>query len=699
MATKLNIGPEDFHDEPELLELSKHVINLKDVDGGKKKEAHAEVSVDLKEEIKAKSKGHGAICMLDELPLYRRGLGRVPMVAAALLVILILNLGQIFFLGKKEGKEALALAGEAFLSLQGASESVLTGEQGADLALFDDAEQLFEEAKAKGAFLLQGNSEWLSQPKQVQSLENLLNAGTLMAEVGQSIAAARTAFTTLPETGSLTDYLRKISEEELEPSAAKLHTITTSLSEVDLSGTGYEDKFADFEEKLTALTSFFDLWVSAKEPLLTALGDRTPQHYLILLQNNDEMRIGGGFIGSIAILEVNDGRIANLEFHDVYDFDGRYFEDLEVPVHELRALTSQWRLRDSNISADFPVSAEKAIWFLQEEGGPGVDGVIGVNLSAAQALLDDTGPLKLPSLAKEITAETFPAVISTLVEAKVNKGNPKAILGELLSAFMDKFEDDNVKTNAALTLLDESHKKQILFYHRDPAVEELFSSLGMTGDLPELSTLDNDFFMPIFTNIGANKTDRYMETHLQHDTQIFEDGSMVSSVTITRTHTYNAATQNWLKSTLATYGFTAWNPGLEQTLGNAANHSGIRIYIPAHATILETEGILRDEVQFYYDPLQDLSYYYVDQTVEPGTSKSFTLHFALPWDFHGDFEEYDFDLFKQPGLKAVTFEKTVIAPNDTMLSGYPLATDIKEGMDYILSGTLQNDMHVTLLYH
>lgn len=698
MTTNLNIGPEDLNKAPEIPEPSKHVINLKGVDSGKKQQAHATVSVDLKEEIKTRQQKPGAICIIGELPPHRRGLGRVPMVAAALLVIFVLNIGQIFFLGKKEGTEALALAGEAFMSLQGASESVVSGEQGADLLLFDEAEELFDEAKEKGAFLLQGNSEWLSQPKQVESLKNLLDAGTLMAEVGQSIGEARLAFSTLPETGSLTDYLRTISEDHLEPATIKLHQIGTLLNDVDLSGTEFESKFLDFKDKLSALTSFFDLWVAAKEPLLTALGDHTPQHYLVLLQNNDEMRQGGGFIGSIAIVEVNDGRLTDLSFHDVYDYDGRYFEDIEVPVHELKALTAQWRLRDSNISPDFPVSAEKAMWFLQEEGGPGVDGVIGLNLSAAQAFIEDTGPLKLPSLQKEITAETFPAVISTLVEAKVNKTSPKAILGELLTAFMDQLKSTTVKTSVALTAMDEAHKKQILFYHREPSVQELFGSLGLTGDLPALSEIEHDFFMPVFTNIGANKTDRYMETHLQHDTQIFEDGSMVSSVTVQRTHTFTAATQNWLKTTLSGYGFSAWNPGLEQVLGNASNRSGIRLYVPANATILETEGILRDEVQFYYDPLQDLSYYYVDQTVAPGTSKSFTLHLALPWNFGGDFEEYNFDLFKQPGLKAITFEKTVTALSDTMLTAYPLATDVQKGIDYILSGPFQNDANVKLLY-
>lgn len=697
MSINLNIGPEN-HLEPELPQVSQHVLNLKSVDQKKQDEARKDVSLDLKEEIKAKHQKPGRICILAELPSHHKGQSRIPMVAAALLMILVLNLGQLVFLGKKEGESTLALAGEAFLSLQSASEFALSGEEGADLMMFEEAEQLFSEAKEKGAFLLQSESEWLALPQDVQSLQNLLDAGTLMAEVGQHLARARSALSSFPETGSLTEYLRSVSETELEPATAKIHQITELVEAVDLSGTPYADSFAAFEEKLASLSSLFDLWVEAKEPLLTALGDRYPQHYLVLLENNDEMRIGGGFIGSLALVEINDGRLTNLEFHDVYDWDGQYFGHLEVPVHELRSLTSEWRLRDSNISADFPTSAEKAAWLLETEGGPGVDGVIAVNLSSAQAFLEDTGPLTLPSLNKAITAETLPAVLSTLVEAKVNKTDPKAILGELIDAFVARLDSKEMKAAVALTALEESRKKQILLYHKDPSVQQLIDSMGMSGDLPALSEMDHDFFMPVFTNIGANKTDRYMETALSHDTTIFEDGSMTASVTVTRTHTFTVDTLAWLKSTLATYGFTAWNSDLEKVLGNDVNHTGIRLYVPEGVRILETEGILRDEIQFYYDPLEDVSYYYVDQYVAPSSSESFTIHFALPWNFHGDFEEYEFDVFKQPGLKSVTFEKTVNAPGDMLLSGYPLATDVRENTDYVLSGTLVNDLNVKLLY-
>lgn len=698
MAVHLDIGPEP-NLNPELPSRSVHVLNLKNVDAGKKNEAHAQVSVDLKEEIHVQKNKPGRICILGELPPHRRGLGRLPMVAAALLVLLALNLGQILFLGKQEGSEALALAGEAFLSLQGASQSVLTGEQGADLILFEEAQALFDAAEEKGSFLLHNESSWLSRPGQVDSLQNLLDAGHAMASMGIHIANARKEIQNLPQESSLTDFIHEISEQHIEPAAAELERVRTLLRTVDLSDTAYAEQLLAFQEKLDELSGFFRLWMEAKEPLLTALGDRYPQHYLVLLENNDEMRLGGGFIGSLALLEINEGHVSDLSFHDVYSFDNRYFTHQEVPVHELKNLTAEWRLRDSSISPDFSISAQKALWFLEQEGGPGVDGVIAVNLSAAQALLETTGPVHLPSLPQELNAETFPAVISTFVEAKVNKENPKALLAELMNAVLEKTTEEQIQMALGQTALEEAHKKQILLYHKDPSVQAFFDSMGLTGTLPELSTLDHDFFMPLFTNRGGNKTDRYLSTHIQHNTQIFEDGSMVASITLIRSHTFDNAASQWLKKTLNHYGFTAWNEDLEQVLGKAQNFSGIRLYVPPQSTLLETEGLLRDEVQFYYDPFLDLSYYYVDQVLSPSETQSFTLHFALPWNFKGRFEEYRFNLFKQPGLKSVTYEKIVTANGDTLLSGYPLATSFQEGTDYVLSGTLNNDVHVQLLYH
>lgn len=696
---KLDIGPEEGHLDEGVPKVSKHLLNLKEVDGQEKREAHKEVSVNLKEEIKAKQKA-GRICVVGEVPESKKGLGRIPMIAGALLIILLLNMGQLMFLGKQTGGETLALAGEAFTTMQSAGEAFISGEEGADLLLFEKSAQLLKQVEEEAAPLLAHESLWLEEPKEVQSIRALLEAGHLVTEIGVHVSEARSQLETLPTEGSLTDYIETLSVQHLEPAAEKIATINGLLAEVDLSRTPYQESFVEFRSSFEEASAIFDLWVEAKAPVLTLLGADLPQHYLVLLSNNDEMRLGGGFIGSFALIELNDGRLTSMDFHDVYDFDDRYFEPIEVPVHELRPLTENWRLRDSNVSVDFPSSAQYAMDFLDKEGGPTVDGVIAVNLSSAQALMEVTGPLSIPSLNKPVSAEEFPTVLSTLVEAKVyGENSPKTVLGEFVEAFKTASSNEALRMDLGTTLLDQMRKKQVLVYHTDPEVQGFIQSMGLDASIPKLGEMQEDFFLPAFTNIGANKSDRYMQTNIAHDTHILEDGSMVVAVTLERSHSFTPATQSWIQNTMAGYGFDDWNSGLWHTLGYEANHSGIRLYLPEGVRFLEVQGAMRDEFQFYYDPEMDLSYYYYEQTVEPGTTESFTAFFSLPWRVGSDFEDYSFHLYKQPGLKNVSYQKTVRAPHHMMLSSYPLPTSSSEETDYSLEGPLQGDVSGKLLFH
>ena len=449
MNLKLDIGPEILSEE-ETPTVSEHLLNLKSVDSRKKSRAHENVTINTKEEIKSQRTSSGRICIVGEISPDKQGLGRIGMIATAVFLIVLLNLGQVLFLGKTKGKEALASAAQAFTSLKGAGQSVISGEEGSDLILFEEAEKLFAEAEEKSKFLLVHQSEWLAEPAEVKSLRNILDAGTLIAEVGQHISTAKTSFENLPKEGSLTEYLDQISISDIEPASEKLTQINALLANVDLSTTDYETKFIDFREKVKALSAMFQMWVENKDAVLTLLGHRYPQRYLVLLMNNDEMRPGGGFIGSFVLVDLNDGRLTNYEFHDVYEYDGIYQNPIEVPIHELKALSRFWRMRDSNISPDFTYSAQKAAWFLEQEGGPGVDGVIGVNLSAMQAMLEETGPLTVPSLGKAISAETLPTLLSTLVESKYyGVGSPKQILNELVKSFLEKLKNTEIDRKLA----------------------------------------------------------------------------------------------------------------------------------------------------------------------------------------------------------------------------------------------------------
>ena len=75
------------------------------------------------------------------------------------------------------------------------------------------------------------------------------------------------------------------------------------------------------------------------------------------------------------------------------------------------------------------------------------------------------------------------------------------------------------------------------------------------------------------------------------------------------------------------------------------------------------------------------------------------LQWALPWKFQGEFQEYNFEWIKQPGLKNLAITKTVTAPSDILLSGTPEATETQEGADYTFSEeSMSGDLEVTLLY-
>ena len=118
--------------------------------------------------------------------------------------------------------------------------------------------------------------------------------------------------------------------------------------------------------------------------------------YLLLLQNNTELRPGGGFIGNYGLLKFEEGKLKEITVEDVYTADGQLKEQIESPKQLAQLLTvDNFYLRDSNWSGDFEVNADLARDFLKKETGADVDGVIAVDLTFVANLLKATGPVKL----------------------------------------------------------------------------------------------------------------------------------------------------------------------------------------------------------------------------------------------------------------------------------------------------------------
>ena len=128
-----------------------------------------------------------------------------------------------------------------------------------------------------------------------------------------------------------------------------------------------KEKIRDKTNKLRSKLSF----IQSLMPLASGIaGDEKNKTYLILFQNNTELRPTGGFIGSYGLMTVKSGSMGSLSIHDVYEADGQLKAHVDPPM-AFRDYMSQpnWFLRDSNFDPDFALSAQQAEWFLEKETG------------------------------------------------------------------------------------------------------------------------------------------------------------------------------------------------------------------------------------------------------------------------------------------------------------------------------------------
>ncbi len=434
--------------------------------------------------------------------------------------------------------------------------------------------------------------------------------------------------------------------------------------------------------------------------ILTMLGDRYPHRYLVLLQNNTESRPTGGFIGSYLIVDVNDGYIEKAEFHDVYENDGQLQEFIEAP-DEIAALTDNWRMRDSNYSPHFPLSAAKAAWFLEKEEGPGVDSVIVVNQSILADLLTLTGPIEVEGLSAPLTSKNYHTVLTYIVESKLDgEETPKDVIGRIIPQLQSKIYDVASFKSLFTVIQQGISQKYIMGWSKDEKVQNFFRDIGMSGEVAKVEN-GQDYFSLIAINVGGNKSDLYMDTEIIHETMIEKTGDLSDKVTITRKHTWNPnVVLDWEKQ-LKPFGYTNLPDWLQNILGKGTNKSVIKLYLPAGVELEEAIGIEKDQVTIGYDEELDKAFMYFTTEVAAQNESVITLRYKLPEPLRlGTIDEYRLTVQKQPGaLKDVKFIKRVIPdPRISNFRNYPEEVVFVQGDVIEYETTLNTDQHFASLW-
>lgn len=465
------------------------------------------------------------------------------------------------------------------------------GEAESALANLDLAKGELAQFNLAGAkdYFVSANQNFVSAQKQLAGIESFL---TILAEAMPAKNALKTGKNIIELGEHLTkagEYLlaslEKISEqnsasltEKIKFFAQQLNQAKSemSLAEANLKQTEIKHLPLDKRESFNALTKQLPLFIQSADQSKTIidfalkfLADGDFRRYLVIFQNDNELRASGGFMGSFALVDIKSGEISKIELPagGTYDVRAGLNETLAAPG-PLQLINPRWEFQDANWWPDWSTSAQKIAWFYQKSGGPTVDGVIAINSDWLGKLLAVVGDIDLPDYQKTITPANFEQEIQESVELEyADRQKPKKILADLAPELLKRvFAVEADKFLPLISILADGLKeKDILVYAFDSDEEKFIADNNWGG---QLKNSPKDYLSVVATNIGGGKTDNIVKQQIYHQAKIMADGSVVDQLLIRRYH---------------------FGPTDEFFTANA-NRSYLRVYLPLGSQLIKAAG-------------------------------------------------------------------------------------------------------------
>ncbi|MEI9966820.1 MAG: DUF4012 domain-containing protein, partial [Candidatus Moraniibacteriota bacterium] len=489
--------------------------------------------------------------------------------------------GGLFFVGRQAALHVQARTEAGYGSLEQAAKSLAQDDYAGATEAFAAAQIDFASAKRTLGFFggsALGITRFVPGLSKLSSGEHLISAGAHISEAGPSLVTvvkhlhgAKDAYSdgvTVSFLGILKDV-----EGPLQTAGTELRAADGELSRVNEDDLPLDKRpvFLSAKAHLAAGTGLLEGFQKNEVVLRELLGGNGPRKYLFLFQNNHELRPTGGFIGTYALLDMNDGVVRDFFVDGIFNPDGQLKENI-VPPEPLQKISAGWSLHDSNWFPDFPTSAEKAIFFYEKTGGPTVDGVITVTPAVLGRLLAITGPIALPDYNMTVDQDNFIPAIQEQVEVKYDKteNKPKAVLGDLSEKLFEQVfatQDPKKLFTFGNALIASLNQKDILLYARNVDAQKLIADAGWSG---KLASPPSDYLAVIHANINGYKTDGVIDEKIEHVSEIAPDGSVIDTVRVTRTHKGGNTPYEW------------WNK---------VNTDYMRVYVPEGAELLSASGM------------------------------------------------------------------------------------------------------------
>ncbi len=359
------------------------------------------------------------------------------------------------------------------------------------------------------------------------------------------------------------------------------------------------------------------------------LGFDRPKRYIVWLQNSNEIRPTGGFIGSYMAITLNEGKVTDFKIDDIYNPDGLLGKH-EFPVDDIMKKffkTNNLWIRDTNWWVDFPTSAEAFTSLYEKATKEKVDGVVSFNLSTAEDLLKNTGPITINSYKETVTSENLFLTAEQHAEISYEPGstNKRDFLGALFEAVMAKLVsgDTGVMNGVVKTIGENVLSRDITFYFNNEDLEKSVKDMKIAGVM--LDEPGSDYIKIVDSNIGINKVNDWVRRSTNYSVDVTRDGYLQSTLEISWENT--AENNTWPHGEYVNY---------------------VRVYVPENVSVVKVTPEL-DEYSVKKEFGRTAIAGVVRVPVKEKTSIKVT--YLLPKNIQlGDDKEYKLIWEPQPGL-------------------------------------------------
>ncbi len=328
------------------------------------------------------------------------------------------------------------------------------------------------------------------------------------------------------------------------------------------------------------------LSVAEDFPRLMGATSEGPKSYLILVQNEDELRPTGGFITAVGTLLLDKGRISDMTIVNSYDLDN-WSKPYPTAPWQLQQYmdASVLVLRDTNWFTNYPTAALYAETLYSYADSHSVDGAIAFDQQFLVDILEAVGPITLegatdPIDLSNVIAYMRAAKTPTAEDIASNIYITKPIfINKIADALVGKLFSRDIPPERLITvLLNALNERHLLLKIDSPSITSIIARHRWDGAVrPE----GGDFLMVVDTNVGFNKTNAMVQSSLVYDVDLTKLVSPTSSLSVV--HKNNAA------PVICAQSIRNKNnpPGEEQYLLTDCYWNYMRVYMPSGTKLLE----------------------------------------------------------------------------------------------------------------